>query len=158
MKKILFILFAALAFIACDKENQEENLSNLLYDNSGYVKLSQDYVFFDKEKGGTITIEAEEDAYVDGISRQVGTKLDSEVFYDITPPDYVVTLDQILEYKEFTTPGLKVIPNGFRKFTIIVEPNCGYDLYHVGIVKIVETKKYGKVGGRGGNSFQVVLQ
>lgn len=93
MRKILFILFAALAFVACDKENQEENLSNLLYDNSGYVKLSQDYVFFDKEKGGTITIEAEEDAYVDGISRQVGTKLDSEVFYDITPPDYVVTLD-----------------------------------------------------------------
>lgn len=158
MRKILFVMFAALAFVACDKENQEENLSNLLYDNSGFVKLSQDYVFFDKEKGGTITIEAEEDAFVCGLSRQVGTKLDSEVFYDMTPPDYVVTLDQILKYKEFTTPGLKVIPNGFRKFTIIVEPNCGYDLYHVGIVKIVETKKYGKVGGRGGNSFKVVLQ
>lgn len=158
MRKILFVMFAALAFVACDKENQEENLSNLLYDNSGFVKLSQDYVFFDKEKGGTITIEAEEDAFVCGLSRQVGTKLDSEVFYDMTPPDYVVTLDQILKYKEFTTPGLKVIPNGFRKFTIIVEPNCGYDLYLVGLTKIVETKKYGKVGGRGGNSFQVVLQ
>ena len=156
----LVFMFTAPTFVACEKNDySEENLDDLLYDNSGYVKLSQNSVTFDKEKGGTITIEAEEDAYVNGIARQVGATLEAESYYNISPPDYIISLEQITKYKEFTTPGLRVIPDGYRKFTIVVEPNCGYDVYIVGIAKLFNTKKGGKVGGPGGgSSFQVIIQ
>ena len=47
MKKILFFIFAALAFVACEKYDDELGdlyelgSSGLLEDNSGYVKLSK---------------------------------------------------------------------------------------------------------------------
>lgn len=158
MKRLLLILGIALAFVACEKEDSGEDLDKLLYANSGYVKLSQNYVVFDKETGGSITIYAEEDAFVGGLGRYVGAESEIESLYDIQAPEYILTLEQILKYKEFVTDGCKIVPDGFRKFTITVEPNCGYDLYEICIVKIVETKKYGKVGGYGGNNFQVIIK
>ena len=113
MKRILLILGLALAFVACEKEQEspEENLSILLYDNSGFVKLSQNSVTFDRQKGGTITIETEEDAFVNGIVKFSGFKYEAGDFYDLTPPDYLITLEQILKHKEFTVEGCKVVPD-----------------------------------------------
>lgn len=157
MKKILFMLFAALAFVACEKEqeSQAENLNELLYENSGYVKLSQNSVTFDRQKGGTITIETEEDALVDNVVKITGFDIESGNFYDLTPPDYVITLEQFLKYKEFTVEGCKVVPDGFRKFTVTVEPNCDCDYIEIAISKLIETKTYGKVGGRGAGFLRI---
>ena len=43
MKKILFFIFAALAFVACEKEDSEVGWNDLLFDTDtdSYVKLSQ---------------------------------------------------------------------------------------------------------------------
>ena len=168
MKKILFFMFAALvfmftalAFVSCEKEDSEVGWNDLLFDTDtdSYVKLSQFSVVFDKEKGGTITIESEKDAFVKGIMRHVGKQIDMESFYNVSPPDFIISFEQISKYKEFTTPGLKVIPDGYRKFTIVVEPNCGYDSYAIGIAKLLNTKKGKKIGGRGGGAtFQVLVQ
>ena len=157
MKKILFMLFAALAFVACEKEQEspKEDLSILLYDNSGYVKLSQNSVTFDKQKGGTITIEAEEDAFLSEIAKITGFDIEAGDFYDLTPPDYVITLEQILKYKEFVVDGCKVVPDGFRKFTVTVEPNCDCDYIEIAISKLIETKTYGKVSGRGAGFLRI---
>lgn len=78
--------------------------------------------------------------------------------YDIESPDYIIKLEQIQKRKEFVTDGCKVVPDGFRKFTITVEPNCGYDHYDISFSRVIESKKYGKIAQRGGNTFQVVLQ
>ena len=157
MKKILFFMFAALAFVACEKdqESPKEDLSILLYHNSGFVKLSQNSVTFDKQKGGTITIEAEEDAFLAEIVKITGFDIEAGVFYDLTPPDYVITLEQILKYKEFVVDGCKVVPDGFRKFTVTVEPNCDCDYIEIAISKLIETKTYGKVGGRSAGFLRI---
>lgn len=147
MKRILLILGLALAFVACEKESQVENLDKLLDDNRGYVKLSQNNVTFDKQKGGTITIEAEEDAFLNQITKVTGSDIEASAFYEMTPPDYVITLEQILKYKEFTLDECKVVPDGFREFTVTVEPNCDCDYIVIAISKLIETKTYGKVGG-----------
>ena len=157
MKKILFFIFAALAFVACEKEQEspKEDLSILLYDNSGFVKLSQNSVIFDRQKGGTITIETEEDAFVAGIVKFSGSKYEAGDFYDLTPPDYLITLEQILKHKEFALDGCKVVPDGFRKFTVTIAPNCDCDNIQIGFTKLIETKTYGKVGGRGGGTLRI---
>ena len=157
MRKILFVLVAALAFVACEKEQEspKEDLSILLYDNSGFVKLSQNSVTFDKQKGGTITIEAEEDAFLSEIAKITGFDIEAGDFYDLTPPDYVITLEQILKYKEFVVDVCKVVPDGFRKFTVTVEPNCDCDYIEIAISKLIETKTYGKVGGRGAGFLRI---
>ena len=69
MKKILFILFAALAFVACEKEDSRDNLLYAggdikFYQNSEHIHR----LYFDKENGGTITIETEVDAFVLGMT------------------------------------------------------------------------------------------
>ena len=159
MKKILFFIFAALAFVACEKnDSSEENLDDLLYNGSGYVKLSQNSVIFDKQTGGVITIEAEEDAFVSEISKITGLSIESGQFYEIAPPDYILTLEQILKYKEYVVDGCKVVPNGYRKFTITVEPNCDCDYLEIAISKFVETKKYGTVAGRGAAFVRIELK
>ena len=157
MKRILLILGLALAFVACEKEqeSQAENLNELLYENSGYVKLSQNSVTFDKQKGGTITIEAEEDAFLAEIAKVTGSDFEAGCFYEMAPPDYVITLEQILKYKEFVVDGCKVVPDGFRKFTVTVEPNCDCDYIEIAISKLIETKTYGKVSGRGAGFLRI---
>lgn len=159
MKKILFFIFAALAFVACEKnDSSEENLDDLLYNGSGYVKLSQNSVIFDKQTGGVITIEAEEDAFVSEISKITGLSIESGQFYKLTPPDYILTLEQILKYKQYVVDGCKVVPNGYRKFTITIEPNCDCDYLEIAISKFVETKKYGTVAGRGAAFVRIELK
>ena len=158
MKKILFMMVAALAFVACEKEQEspKEDLSILLYDNSGFVKLSQNSVIFDRQKGGTITIETEEDAFVAGIVKFSGSKYEAGDFYDLTPPDYLITLEQILKHKEFALDGCKVVPDGFRKFTVTVEPNSEYSQYNICFSKIIESKEHGKIAEHGGTTIPIV--
>ena len=158
MRKILFVLVAAFAFVACEKEQEspKEDLSILLYDNSGYVKLSQNSVIFDRQKGGTITIETEEDAFVAGIVKFSGSKYEAGDFYDLTPPDYLITLEQILKHKEFALDGCKVVPDGFRKFTVTVEPNSEYSQYNICFSKIIESKEHGKIAEHGGTTIPIV--
>lgn len=159
MRKILFVMVAALTLVACEKnDSSEENLDDLLYNGSGYVKLSQNSVIFDKQTGGVITIEAEEDAFVSEISKITGLSIESGQFYKLTPPDYILTLEQILKYKQYVVDGCKVVPNGYRKFTITIEPNCDCDYLEIAISKFVETKKYGTVAGRGAAFVRIELK
>lgn len=159
MKRLLLILGLTLAFVACEKnDSSEENLDDLLYNGSGYVKLSQNSVIFDKQTGGVITIEAEEDAFVSEISKITGLSIESGQFYKLTPPDYILTLEQILKYKQYVVDGCKVVPNGYRKFTITIEPNCDCDYLEIAISKFVETKKYGTVAGRGAAFVRIELK
>ena len=104
---------------------------------------------------GAITIETEEDAFVNGIVKFSGFKYEAGDFYDLTPPDYLITLEQILKHKEFALDGCKVVPDGFRKFTVTIAPNCDCDNIQIGFTKLIETKTYGKVGGRGGGTLRI---
>ena len=160
MKKILFVLFAALAFVACEKEEPSDN--NLLY-AGGDIKFYQNSeqihtLYFDKEKGGTITIETEVDAFVAGLGGQKGTEYITKSFYeyDIPAPEYIITLEQILKHKEFVIDDCKIVPNGFRKFTITVEPNSEYSQYNICFSKIIESKEHGKIAEHGGTTIPIV--
>ena len=66
--------------------------------------------------------------------------------------------EQILKYKQYVVDGCKVVPNGYRKFTITVEPNCDCDYLEIAISKFVETKKYGTVAGRGAAFVRIELK
>ena len=179
MKKILFFMFAALvfmftalAFVACEKNDDwGEELGDLLYDDSGFVKLSEDSVTFDREKGGTITIKTEEAAYVDCMGTHVfiegvGSNSNKDViaFYKITPPSYILKYEDIKKVSVYEGFGCKVVRDGYRKFTITVKPNCGSDydydfnMIRIGITKIVNSKEYGPIAGNGGSYFTIYLK
>lgn len=149
-------MFAALAFVACEKENHNDIYGNTQY----HVKCYPETLFFNKETGGIATIETEVDAFVSGLGRMKGKERVGESLYeyDIPAPEYIIKLEQIQKHKEFVTDGCKVVPDGFCKFTITVEPNCGYDHYDISFSRVIESKKYGKIAQRGGSVLQVVLQ
>lgn len=159
MRKILFVLVAALAFVACEKEDSGDNLLYAggdikFYQNSEHIHK----LYFDKGNGGTITIETEVDAFVAGLGGQKGTEYITKSFYeyDIPEPEYIITLEQILKHKEFVIDGCKVIPNGFRKFTITVEPNSEFSQYDICFSKIIESEKYGKIAEHGGTTIPII--
>ena len=178
MKKILFFMFAALAFVACEKYDDELGdlyelgSSGLLEDNSGYVKLSKDSVTFDREKGGTITIETEDAAFVGCIGTLVhiegvgaNPNMDGIVFYQnqVTPP-YILKYEDIKKVNVYEGFGCKVVRDGYRKFTITVEPNCGSDydydfnMIQIAITRIVNSKEYGPIAGDGCSYFTIYLK
>lgn len=176
MKRILLILGLALAFVACEKEDELGDLyelksSGLLEDNSGYVELSQSSVIFDREKGGTITIETEDAAFVEAIGTSVATEgvgsnpnMDYKSYYNREPPLYLIKYEDIKQHKVYEWYGCKVVRDGYRKFTITVEPNCGsdsdyyYNQIDVCITRIVRSKKHGPIAGNGCAYFRIYLK
>jgi hypothetical protein len=167
MRKILFVMVAALTLVACEKDdsgymNEDDKLTIAAGGNIKFFQNSEplSVVWIDKKAGGTITIETEIDAAVSSLVRIVGKEYISKSFYeyDIPAPEYIIKLEQILKHKEFVTEGCKVVPNGLRKFTITVEPNFSSDFFEIGFREIIETKKYGKVASHGSTVLQVVTK
>lgn len=172
MKRLLFILGLTLAFVACEKNDDwEDELGTLLYDESGFVKLSKDSVTFDREKGGTITIETEDAAFVDCIGTLVHIEsvgaipnMDGIIFYPVTPPLYILKYEDIKKVNVYEGFGCKVMRDGYRKFTITVEPNCGSDsdydfnMIDIAFTRIINSKEYGPIAGRGCTYFKIYLQ
>lgn len=138
--------------VACNKEDLSENSS---FDK---VDLSQNIVTFDREIGGVITIETEQDAFPSAITKVTGFDIDPIFSYEITPPDYVITLDDVLRQKDIVTSDCKVVLDGFRKFTVTVEPNCDCEYINIAFTKIIESEKYGKIGGRGAGFLRIELK
>ena len=82
MRKILFVMVAALAFASCEKNDEYDELGELdiigninrsgnFSSSTGFVTLSQYSWRVDREKGGTITIETEDAAFVEGMETLV---------------------------------------------------------------------------------------
>lgn len=161
MKRLLLILSLALMAVACEKEDPNEDplygcKDIKFFHNSEPLSV----IRFDKETGGTITIEAEVDAFVAGLGGMKDNEMIVESFYewDIPEPEYIIKLEQIKKHKEFVTEGCKVVPDGLRKFTITVEPNCDFSFYEVCFSKIIKSKKYGEIADYAGTSIQVIPQ
>ncbi len=158
MKKLLFVLFAALAFVACEKD---------LPQATQFVGITPEKVVLEKETGGSITIETSDDSFVDAIGTYIKVNVNgydgyeitnTKTFFNISPPQYLVKFDDIIKFKEYEALGCKIVPDGFQKFNIIVEPNCDCDFIAIHFNRIIESKEYGKIGGRGGSSFEIFLK
>ena len=134
MKRLLLILGIALMMISCD-----ENV-----DCDKFILFSPEDLVFDKQTGGTMSITASDKAFVWEI---IGKKKNPDggadswnfkSFFEIRPPQNKITLEDIKKYTEFEAFGCKVIPEtSYKKFTIVVEPNCGYDAFTIGFRRIV---------------------
>ena len=138
MKKILFILFAALAFVACDKKDEKGK------DGTAMVNITPRSAVIDKEAGGTITIETDNDAFVSTIIQidNSDNPSDTESFFY----DSFIKLKDIVKYDKYEAFGCKVIPDGFRKFTVIIEPDCDCAAFNIGFNRILPSEEHGKIG------------
>ena len=145
------MLFAALAFVACEKEDSSDNLLYAggdikFYQNSEHIHR----LYFDKENGGTITIETEVDAFVLGMTIVTEDGKEVKNFYSSTPPAFILKLEDIAKLNEYECPGCTIVRDGFRKFTITVNPDFDYSKIDVAFSKIIESKEHGKVSEHGG--------
>lgn len=151
MKKYLILLVAALSLAACEKDDD--------LDGCRLVVLTPNNTTISKEMGGVVTVRADIDTYVQGIVKIFPDRsFDAKHFIRSSPPDYIIFLDDILKYKEYEADGCKVIPNGLREFTIIVDPNCDCDYIEVQFGVIYESEKYGKHGGHATSRVNIKLE
>ena len=182
MKKILFFMFAALAFVACEKNDEYDELGELdmignisrsgnFSSSTGFVKLSQYSWRVDREKGGTITIETDDAAFVEAMSTLVGidgvgANYNDEIkrFFRRVAPLYLIKYEDIKKQSVYEAFGCKVVRDGYRKFTITVEPNCGsdsdyyYNDIEIAFSKIWDSKEYGPISIVGGIPFDIYLR
>ena len=151
MKKYLILLVAALSLAACNKDDD--------LDGCRLVVLTPNNTTISKEMGGVVTVRADIDTYVQGIVKIFPDRsFDAKHFIRSSPPDYIIFLNDILKYKEYEADGCKVIPNGLREFTIIVDPNCDCDYIEVQFGVIYESEKYGKHGGHTTSRVNIKLE
>ena len=160
MKRILLILSLALAFVACKKEDSGEYLDKLLYAGAD-IKFTHNSepiqsLYFNKEKGGTITIETNVDAFILGLGIYTEGVSDGKLFYTSSPPDFILKFEDIIKCKEYLYKCCKIIPDGFRKFNLTIEPNCDFDYIELSFCRIIESKEHGKIAAHGGTVLQVV--
>lgn len=157
MKKILFFIFAALAFVACEKEGPM---------NSGpYLSLIPNEVIIDKETGGSVMIQASNESYVRQIEKCVNGEeggyeaIDIKVFFEKNNYQNPIIYEDIIECKEYEAFGCKIIPQTSNKYTIIVEPNSNCNFFEIHFNRIKESKEYGKIGDMGfGRPFKIYLK
>ena len=151
MKRLLLILGFALMAVACNKDDD--------LDGCRLVVLTPNNTTISKEMGGVVTVGADIDAYVQGIVKVFPDRsFDAKHFIRSSPPDYIIFLDDVMKYEEYEADGCKVIPNGLREFTIIVEPNCDCDYIEVQFGVIYESEKYGKHGGHATSRVMIKLE
>ena len=182
MKRLLLILGLSLTFVACEKNDEYDELGQLdeiVYTSrsenfsvsSGFVKLSQESWRVDREKGGTITIETDDAAFVEAMSTLVGidgvgANYNDEIkrFFRRVAPLYIIKYEDIKKIKVYEAFGCKVVRDGYRKFTITVEPNCGsdsdyyYNDIEIAFAKICNSKEYGPISNLGCAHFYIFLR
>lgn len=155
MKRLLLILSLILIFISCEKRESKE-----VPDKDILANISPRSVVIDKEKGGSITIETDKDAFVTKIAKINNTGNPEDYYYEVESFFYksFVKLEDIIEYDKYEALGCKVIPNGFREFTIIIEPNCDCTAFNVHLNIIYESKEYGLIGSHTPSIFNILLE
>ena len=180
MKRLLLILGLTLTFVSCEKYEDElgeldiiGNISRAgnFSSSTGFVTLSQYSWDVDREKGGTITIETDDAAFVYGMETLVridgvGANYndDGKRFYRRVAPLYIIKYEDIKKIKVYEAFGCKIVRDGYRKFTITVEPNCGsdsdyyYNLIEISFDKIWDSKEYGPISIMGSSIFQIHLR
>ena len=159
MKKILFFIFAALSLAACEKDDPNDDL---LYEG-GDIKFFHNSeplseIRFDKETGGTITIETKVDVYVRGVSAYSDNDKEIKNFYSVSPPKFILKLEDIEKCDEYICRGCKVVRKGFRKFTITVNPNVDWNTINLSFCKIIKSEEYGKISQYGSTILPVFLK
>ena len=155
MKRLLLILGFALMAVACNKDDD--------LDGAPLVLFTPKDITINKETGGVVTVRTHIDAYVKSIvkifsSDSSNRDIDSKAFFRTRPPEYLITIEDIMKYDEYETDGCKVIPNGFQEYDIIVEPNCDCDVIQVYFAEIYESKKHGKIGSHISSIFRIQLE
>ena len=182
MRKILFVMVAALTFVACEKNDEYDELGELdiigninrsgnFSSSTRFVTLSQYSWRVDREKGGTITIETEDAAFVEGMETLVGFdgvganyNDDVKRFHRRVAPLYLIKYEDIRKKSVYEAFGCKVVRDGYRKFTITVEPNCGsdsdyyYNDIEIAFSKIWDSKEYGPISVMGYIPFYIYLR
>ena len=159
MKRILLILSIAFAFVACEKDDPNDDL---LYEG-GDIKFFHNSeplseIRFDKETGGTITIETKVDVYVQGVSAYSDNDKEIKNFYSVSPPKFILKLEDIEKCDEYICRGCKVVRKGFRKFTITVNPNVDWNTINLSFCKIIKSEEYGKISQYGSTILPVFLK
>ncbi len=175
-------MVAALTFVACEKNDEYDELGELdiigninrsgnFSSSTKFVKLSQYTWRVDREKGGTITIETDDAAFVEAMSTLVGidgvgANYNDEIkrFFRRVAPLYLIKYEDIKKQSVYEAFGCKVVRDGYRKFTITVEPNCGsdsdyyYNDIEIAFSKIWDSKEYGPISVMGGIPFYIYLR
>ena len=63
---------------------------------------------------------------------------------------FILKLEDIAKLNEYECQGCKIVRDGFRKFTITVNPDFDYSKIDIAFSKIIESKEHGKISGHGG--------
>ena len=150
MKRLLLILGLTLAFVACEKDDSSsDNRDDLLYAGNMF-KLTPSSITFDREVGCTVTLEAEVDAFLLGMTVRVDGKSDVKNFYTASPSDFILKLEDIKKYTKYEHRGCKIVRDGYKKFTLTIEPNCDFQSAELAFCRIKDSKEHGKIADQGG--------
>ena len=150
MKRLLLILGLALAFVACEKNDDSGDIRDDNLYAGGMFKLTPSSITFDREVGCVVTIEAEVDAFLLGIAVIDEDNRDLKLFYTSTPPDYILKLEDIKKYTKYEHRGCKIVRDGYKKFTLTIEPNCDFQSADLTFCRIKDSKEHGKIADHGG--------
>ena len=77
---------------------------------------------------------------------------------------YLIKYEDIKKQSVYEAFGCKVVRDGYRKFTITVEPNCGsdsdyyYNDIEISFSKIWDSKEYGPISVMGSMPFYIYLR
>lgn len=155
MRKFIIVMVAALAFVACEKNGADYDI---------LVRLTPQSVDIDKDRGGVVVIETDIDSYIGSIVKinsldnSASYNVESESFFRTSPPEYLVKFEDIIKYDKYEAFGCKVIPDGFRRYTIMIEPNCDCNLFEIYFHRIIESESYGKIGGHAPSTLKIHLK
>lgn len=156
MKQLILILGLAIMAVSCNEKNED-------IDADIFVLLTPKNITINKETGGVVTVRTDTDAYVRAIVKMISEEpsdlnFELKSFFNVRPPEYLITIEDIMEYEVYEAYGCKVVPSGLQEYTIIVEPNCDYDAIKVQFARIYESKKYGKIGDYPTTSLKINLE
>jgi hypothetical protein len=126
MKKILFMLFAALAFVACEKYNEH---GHRVPDK---VTFSPSNIKFDRSTGGTAVVSADIETYPKYI-----------IPVDVDDPDMaenfitlwgrkIPTPKEVRGVRVYAGHGCKItVSDDLKQYNIEVEENCEWDYLQI---------------------------
>ena len=122
MKKILFLMFAALAFVACKKETHGDT----------FVRYSPQAIKLDRAVGGNAVVTAGIEtfpAYI--VPYKIDDKSVSENVIFLWEK-HLPTAEEIRSVGKYEAHGCKIsLSDDFKQYTIEVEKDCEWDYLEV---------------------------
>ena len=139
MRKILFVMFAALAFVACEKETPEIRFLESPCTPVGInqIKYSPNAILLDREKGGEVVVTGDNGSFPEKFAPR--KKHDSAYsssstvyFWGRNIMGNFPSVEEIRNVELYEAHGctIKLSPD-FKRYTVKVDENCEWDYLEV---------------------------